>query len=714
MQRIIGAALSLAMATGVAACSDGSPSGPDDPIPNAPVGMVVSNAQASSVRASALVARNSLAVSASTVAYVSAVPGTFPTALSLAIRNESNGSTTGPVKVIDGGFDPVGIDAKGGDALSLAVTMVGGGSTVVSVKVPPRRPPSVVRTSPSKGRTDVALNVQVEVVFSEPVDASSVTASSFALRRGATVVSGKMRVSTDGLSATFIPDGSLDPQTTYSLTIAGGIRDLDGDPLGEEYVVSFTTSVATIAGTLEVSVFTSGSDQDADGYTLSAQDRSREQYTRLAVTDTHTFTGTEPGDVSVVLYGLAPNCSVIGPNPRVANVKSDETAHVSYGVNCVASGSIRVTTVTTGAAPDFYGYFMTDRDRSTLNIGHSFTAGLDLNLPPNGTTTASALIPGNYVVDIWNVAPNCNAALPGARTISIAAGVETSFKFEVTCGAPTQIAFVRGGAANRDDWANPIEANTDIYLINSDGTGTIRLTSEAGADINPAWSPDGRKIAFASDRAGNREIYVMNADGTDPLRLTNHDAADYGPAYSPDGKRIAFTSERDGNPEIYVMNADGTNLSRLTNDPPASAMDPAWSPDGNKIAFRSQRIGSTWHVNIYVMNDDGSGATALTNFDSYTSPGAPAWSPDGRTIAFPGGGNAISLMNADGSEIRRFLSGGTSTSSPDWSPDGSKLAFDDNDCWDFGPCPRAIVIGWAGGQYSSTIEDASEPAWRPR
>ena len=712
MQRIIGAALSLALATGVAACSDGSPSGPDDTIPNAPVGMFVSNALAASGLASSVGVPNSLAVSAGTVAYVSAMPGTFPTALSVTIRNENNGSSSRPVKVIDGGFDPVGIEAKGGDELSLALTMVGGGSTVVSVKVPPRRPPGVVRTSPSKGRTDVALNVQVEAVFSEPVDPSSVTPSSFALRRGATVVSGKVRVSTDGFSATFIPDDSLDPLTTYSLTIAGGIRDFDGDPLGEEYVASFTTSVATSAGSVEVTVSTSGPDQDADGYVVTVDGHGVTQFSRLAASDTHVFTGTEPGEVSILLYGLAPNCSLIGPNPRVMSVKSDETAHASYGVSCVASGSIRVTTVTTGAAPDFDSYFMTNRDRSASDIGHSFTSGLDLNLPANGTTTASALVPGSYVVDIWNVAPNCNAALPGARTITIAAGVETSFKLEVTCGAPTQIAFVRGGAANRDDWANPIEANTDIYLINSDGTGTIRLTAEPGADINPAWSPDGRKIAFASDRAGNREIFVMNADGTDPVRLTDHPGADYAPAYSPDGKRIAFVSDRDGHPQIYVMNADGTNLSRLSNDPTATAMDPAWSPDGKKIVYRGQRMEATWLINIYVMNAEGSGARSLTNFDAYTSPGAPAWSPDGGTIAF--GSGDMYLMNADGSQIRKFLSGGTSTSSPDWSPDGSKVAFDDNDCWWDGPCPRAIVIGWVGGQFASQINDASEPAWRPR
>ncbi len=82
-------------------------------------------------------------------------------------------------------------------------------------------------------------------------------------------------------------------------------------------------------------------------------------------------------------------------------------------------------------------------------------------------------------------------------------------------------------------------------------------------DVFSAWSPDGTKIAFTSDRDGNFEIYVMNADGRNPTRLTSDPATDNFPAWSPDGTKIAFDSRRDGNFEIYVMNADGTNPTRL-------------------------------------------------------------------------------------------------------------------------------------------------------
>lgn len=150
----------------------------------------------------------------------------------------------------------------------------------------------------------------------------------------------------------------------------------------------------------------------------------------------------------------------------------------------------------------------------------------------------------------------------------------------------------------------------EVFVMNPDGSNETAITSLGGRD--PAYSPDGTKIAFSSfrDFLPNNwsKLYVMNADGSNPVKLTNDANDEQTPSWSPDGTKIVFT-RRDGttggNGEIYVIDANGSNLIRLTNDA-ADDDFASYSPDGTKIVFHSLRTGN-YHV--FIMNADGSSQT---------------------------------------------------------------------------------------------------------
>ena len=250
------------------------------------------------------------------------------------------------------------------------------------------------------------------------------------------------------------------------------------------------------------------------------------------------------------------------------------------------------------------------------------------------------------------------------------------------------------------------DGNVEIYTMNADGTGQTSLTNNAASDARrppgrrtaprspstqpgrqlrdlhderrrhgpdqahqqrgvrrrqPAWSPDGTKIAFTSNRDGNYEIYTMNADGTGQTSLTNNAAYDFDPAWSPDGTKIAFTSDRDGN--LRDLHDERRRHAARPGSPTTrrSTIRPPGRPDGTKIAFRATRR------QLRDLHDERRRHGPDQPHQQRGVDDAPAWSPDGTKIAFTSrrdGNDEIYTMNADGTGQTNITNNAAATASP--------------------------------------------------
>ena len=254
-----------------------------------------------------------------------------------------------------------------------------------------------------------------------------------------------------------------------------------------------------------------------------------------------------------------------------------------------------------------------------------------------------------------------------------------------------------------------------LYAMNADGSRQKRIshlphdTSATRSGLffqtDPAWSQNGRTIAFASSRTGVSQIFVMNADGSGVRRLTHSKTDADQPAWSPNGGRVAY--EAGDPPILYVTRADGEGKARLLGGGGASQAFPAWSPDGTRIAYvRREQGGSV--TELWVMSQNGTGAHRLTKLGARVS--SPAWSPDGKQIAFaanPGGGYAIYVVNLTSGRIAKRTNGDSEDLEPVWSPDGRLIAFSRD---------GSIATVDASGRVT-TLTNAknndSSPVWNP-
>lgn len=233
--------------------------------------------------------------------------------------------------------------------------------------------------------------------------------------------------------------------------------------------------------------------------------------------------------------------------------------------------------------------------------------------------------------------------------------------------ARTKIAFV----SNRDSEG---ARTKELYIMDYDGFNPRRVTVNKSINILPAWSPDGRSLAYVSFRRQTADIFMASIFEGRSANLTNGAGQNFAPSFSPDGKRIAYSSSRSGNSEIWLANADGSGARKLTSSGGADTA-PVWSPTGQEIAFTSDRAGTP---QIYVMDSEGLNVRRLTSVGNWND--APAWNPAKQfsEIAYTAridGGFNIAVVDFATRQVRQITEGRGSCEYPSWAPSGRHLTF---------------------------------------
>jgi Tol biopolymer transport system component len=294
--------------------------------------------------------------------------------------------------------------------------------------------------------------------------------------------------------------------------------------------------------------------------------------------------------------------------------------------------------------------------------------GLAVGVPPAVGADASSkngrIAFTRDFLDVWSMRPD------GSSPVNLTADSAAADWMPSWRPDGRKLAFM----SNRVTPTNPgPDPDYEIFVMNADGSGVRQLTANALDDETPSWSPDGHKLVFQRDfnpiaEQVDYDLFTMHADGTHQRNLTSSPGVNEQEAdWSPNDRRIAFASDRDGDFELYTMRPDGSRVRQLTNNQGPDDRNPAWSPDGRRIAFDSNRDGPEGE--IYTMRAHGSGQTRLT-FDQAGSY-LPAWSPDGRLIAFTSfrdGNGEIYTMHADGSHQVNRTQNPAYDRDPDWQP----------------------------------------------
>jgi TolB protein len=465
------------------------------------------------------------------VAFVSVLPGTVPAATAATVRNQRTGERVTPL-VAGGGFDPVALAAAAGDTVEIAFSLPAGNTVFIRMSVPARLRPRVVRTSPARGRTDVALSTVVAVIFSEPIDPGTLEPGSIRIIRDGSSVAGAIRPIPGSPGVEFVPDAPLAPMTAHQIVISDQVADLTGDRLDGSLTAEFTTGAATSP------------------------------------------VPPPPPELASTARIAFVRRSAAGPTIYLANADGSGAAPLTEGTRPAWSGDGTRVAFT----ENFSSVAVINVDGTERRI---LGPGRDPAWSPDGTTIAYAAEGGT---GIWAIAPDGS----GARVLisnEAVGGSDYGVGWPVWSPDGSTIAFVR--MSFYDGWG--------LYVMNADGTDVRPLTGvgENWAKAEPAWSPDGARIVFESydwliDETGlGRGVHVIASLGLGEAEArTVHYTALSGrytgnADWSPDGRRLAFSETIGESAEgsawsvsrIFTVDFETQEVRQLIPDvgPPASA-----------------------------------------------------------------------------------------------------------------------------------------------
>jgi TolB protein len=265
----------------------------------------------------------------------------------------------------------------------------------------------------------------------------------------------------------------------------------------------------------------------------------------------------------------------------------------------------------------------------------------------------------------------------------------------------------------------------DLVLRPLVGRTITRLTQPDQQIMEPAVSPDGKRIAYTSYRSGQAQIFVADINLSNEIEITKSDKFSRSPMWSPDGKWLVYTGFVDGNQEVLIISNDGAGTLRQLTADRAFDSDPCWSADGETIAFTSNRSGA---FRLYTSRTDGGVAHDLLGTDLVACV-YPCYSPDGKTIAFGGRGTngtvQVFTVGAAGNDLKQITPDTTRQCSyATWSPDGRYISYVRFDRWPNAQAPKQdiaddklagdLMLYDTQAQLHTQLTAAEGPIWGPR